>query len=218
MILVLLIAWAVKAYAVDQPLSRKMGQQMDVMTQIVDHMLIESPNFFVRRDDVRGMYIKEFGVILSFGASLVQDDFDVELKQWEKGRGFRVEHLEDGTTLIVPKDEDDNSDRSAWDESDGDSDPDDVRAWRDRRGRGQDRSYKRGKTEFVDLLLDYGDTMTTLESGQWIAIVGQLTGEYFDRRGFSRLVLKAKIDDLRSHAAGKITEEEMVKRIIVEEY
>jgi hypothetical protein len=89
LVAVLLIAWAVKAYAVDEPLSRKMGRQMDVMTQIVDHMLVESPNFFVRRDDVRGMYIQEFGVILSFGASLVQDDFDKEFKQWEKGGGFR---------------------------------------------------------------------------------------------------------------------------------
>jgi hypothetical protein len=192
---------------------------MDVMTQIVDHMLVESPNFFVRRDDVRGMYIQEFGVILSFGASLVQDDFDKEFKQWEKGGGFRVEHLPDGTTLIVPKDEDDDSTRWGSDEDD-DADPDDadVKGWRDRRGRGQDRSYKRGKTEFVDLLLDYGDTMTTLENGQWLAIVGQLSGEYFDRRGFSRLVLKAKIDDLRAHAGGKISEEEMVKRIVVEEY
>jgi len=208
-----------EAPAVDEPV-RKMARQMDVMTEIIDHMLVDSPNFFVRRDDVRAIYIAEFGAVFSFGATLVQDDFDFEFKQWEKGGGFRVEHLPDGTTLIVPRDDDDDdeSEHESGNDNDDDSDGGDSRNWRDRRERGQERFYKRGKTEFVDLLLDYGDTMTTLANGQWVAIVGQLNGEYFERRKFSRVVLKAKIDDLRAHAAGKLNEEETVKRIVVEEY
>jgi hypothetical protein len=64
------------------------------------------------------------------------------------------------------------------------------------------------------VILDYGDTLTSLESGKYLTIVGYLRdSDYFDEEGFSRLILKAKIDDIRAYGTGKISEDEMIKRI-----
>ncbi|MFN8180070.1 MAG: hypothetical protein U0167_19210 [bacterium] len=199
------------AWAVDPP-PGKMARQIDVMERILDQVLLDSPNFLVHgRPDARGLYVKEFGVIVSFDASLVEKDND---KNWnfDLGKGFKIVE-ENGKKVIIF-----DSDSTAADE-----DKDAKRAKKAAKPSGkestQERLYKRGKAEIVDTLLDYGDTMTTLESGKWVAIVAFLhDSRYFDERGMSRLILQAKIDDLRLYSADKLSEEEMVKRIVEQEY
>lgn len=195
--------------ATDPPANRKMERQLEVMEQIIDQVLIDSPNFLVRgRDNARGLFVKEFGMIFTFEASLVEKNRDF-LKHFDFG-GFRIEETEDGEKIIIVPDE-------------GDVDAAEIREraerLRDRQESRQENLYRRGKTEFVDLLLDYGDTMTTLEDRHWIAIVAYLSdSEYFAENRFSRLILKAKIGDLRSYASEGLTEEEMIKKIVEEEY
>ena len=100
-----------------------------------------------------------------------------------------------------------------------DEDEDSARSWEERRRSKHDRLYRRGKTELVDVLLDYGDTITTLKSNQRVAIVAKLIdSDYFEDRRISHLVLKAKIGDLRDYAAEKISEKEMITRIVEAEY
>lgn len=201
-----------EAFAVEPPASRKMTRQIDVMERIIDQVLIDSPNFLVSgRGNTRGLYIEDYGVVFTFSASLVHKG-----KSWnfDFSNGFKVMD-DDGRKIIVV-------------DPDEDIDPDDIDAALDddeddgslsRSDRRQERLYRRGKAELVDLFLDYGDTMTTLENGQWVAVVAFLRdSSYFTDQRISRLVLKAKIDDLRGFASEKISEKELVKRIVEEEY
>ena len=67
--------------------------------------------------------------------------------------------------------------------------------------------------------VDYGETMSSLDDGQWLLIAAHLKGaDYFKEMEISRLVLKAKMRDLREFAQGKISESTAASRVIVEEY
>jgi hypothetical protein len=79
--------------------------------------------------------------------------------------------------------------------------------------------YKNGKAEIIQALMDYGDTMRALRDDQTIAFAAFLHGsDYFTQNKISRLVLRAKVRDLREFAAGRITEQEMRSRIVEEEF
>ncbi|HMB71403.1 MAG TPA: hypothetical protein VKU85_18995 [bacterium] len=203
---------AAQAAAVEPPPTRKMTRQIEVMERIIDQVLLDSPNFLIRSTPVvRGTYLPETGVLFTFDASLVEHDWDgIEFKNWNFGKGFRVEER-DGKRVIIIDDEPDEDEIEREVE-------DSLEEWRTKRRERTERVYVRGKTEMVDVLLDYGDTVT-LDSNQWVVIMGFLTDEDFiDRNRFSRLILKAKAGDLEGYASGKISEEEMVKRIVEAEY
>jgi hypothetical protein len=91
--------------------------------------------------------------------------------------------------------------------------------WEKERQEKSRELYDAGRQELVQALLDYGETMTELKDGQWIVLAG-----FFDRNSFlrdskaTRLVLRAKIDDLRACAAGRLGEAAARERIVVEEY
>lgn len=201
-----------EAFAVEPPVSRKMSRQIDVMEKIVDQVLIDSPNFLVSgRGNTRGLYIENYGVVFTFSASLVHKGS----KNWnfDFGDGFKV--LTEGGKSVIVLPDDEEKDEVDPDEED----MEDEDRGLSRVDRQQERLYRRGKAEIIDLFLDYGDTMTTLEKGQWVTVVAFLKdSSYFTDQRISRLVLKAKIDDLRAYAAEKITDEELVKRIVEEEY
>lgn len=200
------------AFGVEPP-PGKMERQIEVMEKILDQVLIDSPNFLVSgRGNARGLWVPEFGIIMTFDAALLEKD-----KDWhfDFGKGFRIEKDEKGRQVII-LDEDGEvlteDIRGALEEKEKES-------RRSQPDSPQDRLYKRGKAEIVDTLLDYGDTISALPAGKWLAIVAFLKDtRYFDERGLSRLVLKAKIDDLRAYTGGKLNEQEMVKRIVEEEY
>ncbi len=203
---------AQKAFGVEPP-PGKMERQIEVMEKILDQVLIDSPNFLVSgRGNARGLWVPEFGIIMTFDAALLEKD-----KDWhfDFGEGFRIETDDKGRKVIIL----DKDGEVLTEEIEG---PEAEKKRESRRpgpDSPQDRLYKRGKAEIVDTLLDYGDTMSALPAGKWLAIVAFLKDtRYFDERGLSRLVLKAKIDDLRAYTANKLNEQEMVKRIVEEEY
>lgn len=199
------------AVAQDRTVPRKMMKQITVMEQIVDQVLIDSPNFLVPgRENTRGIYLPEFGVLLTFEASLVKKgDWD----DWEWKNGFKLEQNEKGEQVIIIPDEGDEGDEEP-DEDDGDRP-----SRRDRASSGERRLYERGKQEIEDVLLDYADTMSALEDTHWIAFAAFLKdSDYFIDQRLSRLVIKAKMQDLRDFSADKITEDEMRKRLVEEEY
>jgi hypothetical protein len=233
--LLLGLLFVTRVDADDRPVSRKMARQIDVMEKIIDQVLVDSPNFLVQgRENARGLYLEEFGVLFTFDASLVHggsENISNMLRKWDQG--FRIKEEEDGTrTIVIPDftwgDDDEDEDRDADVDEDEDAELDDedrsdperaLRSWREREYQRGERLYKRGKTEIVDVLLDYGDTMTSLPNGNWVAIVAFLRdNRYFERERISKLVLKAKIEDLRAFTSEKISEEEMFKRIVEQEY
>jgi hypothetical protein len=193
------------AMASDAPTSEKMAKQIGVMEKIINQVLVDSPNFFIQeRENCRGMYVKDSGLVFTFSASLVEKDWDLDkLLNWGD---IEVEKTDEGYTVKRNKGKKDGNPGEGEEESEI---PDEATV-----RKKQERTFLRGKTELVDVILDYGDTLTTLESGKWLTIVGYLRdSQYFDDEGFSRIVLKAKIDDIRAYGTGKISEDEMIKRI-----
>ena len=83
----------------------------------------------------------------------------------------------------------------------------------------QEALYDRGKKEVLEVLMEYGETLTGLGDDQWIAIVGFLKdSKYFTESKISRLVMKAKMRDLRAYSAGQLTEQAMIAKVVQEEY
>jgi hypothetical protein len=192
---------ATRAFASDAPTSEKMARQIGVMEKILNEVLVESPNFFIQeRENARGMYVKDLGLVFTFSVSLVDKDWDLDkILKWDK---VNVKKHDDGSYSVETEDDEEH-----------DEDDEEIPT-SDELLKKQERTYMRGKTELLDLILDYGDTLTTLDAGKWLVFVGFMRGsDYFEEKNFSRLVLKAKIDDLRAYGAEKISEEEMLKRI-----
>ncbi len=218
--LLLGLLWITQANAADSPVSRKTARQIGVMERIIDEVLVDSPNFLVHgRENARGLYIEELGVLVTFDASLVRggkSDYSRILGKW--GEGFRIETESDGSRVLIIQDPEDG-DEDIEELEDQDDAAEEVRSWRDRERSREERLYKRGKAEIVDVLLDYGDTLTTLSDDQWVAIVAFLRDNaLFEEKKISKLVLKAKLADLRAYASEEISEEEMIKRIVEQAY
>ena len=82
----------------------------------------------------------------------------------------------------------------------------------------QEKLYKRGKTEIVDVLLDHGDFLTNLKDDDWLEIVAFLhDAEYFEDNDLHRLVMRVKMKSLRDFADDKLSEENVIERIEVRE-
>ncbi len=204
--------WVSRAHACDPPSSEKMARQIGVMEKIVNQVLVDSPNFFIQeRENCRGMYFKDVGLVFTFSASLVEKDWDLDkILKWgdvtiekDDEGGYTVKSGKKGR----PTAKDDPEDEDLADITESDI------------LQKQERTYLRGKTELIDIILDYGDTLSTLDTGKSFVLCGFLRdSSYFTEKGFTRLVLKAKIDDLRLYAAEKISEEQMIRRIVETTY
>ncbi|MEZ4650325.1 MAG: hypothetical protein R3E97_16375 [Candidatus Eisenbacteria bacterium] len=187
------------AVAQDDVKARKMERQVGVLEKILDQVLIDSPNFLVPgRNNTRGIFLDEFGVLLTYEASLVdKDKFDWN---FDFDRKPQITKDEDGNQVIVIPKRDDSEERTP------------IR-------RGEARLYERGKVEIREMLLDYGDTMTGLSDNHWLAVAAYLKdSDYFIDERISRLVMKVKMKDLRAYTAGKIDEETVLSRFVEDEY
>lgn len=205
---------ASRALACDAPTSDKMKRQIGVMEKIVNEVLVESPNFFVQdRETCHGQYIKGTGLVFTFAASLVDKDMDFDFNfDWDN---ITIDKDDEGAVKIRPGKKDKAGDKSNVDGADGEEPPSDEEVTPQGRRRKEERTFLRGKAELVDIFLDYGDTLTTLAPGEAFVLVGFMTdSDYFEDQAFSRIVLRAKSEDLQSFGSGKLTEEQMIKRLV----
>ena len=194
-----------QVWADDPSASKKTMRQIGVMEKIIDQILIDSPNFLVSGgDNTRGLYIDQFGAVFGFEASLVSQWFDFgDIFSGLKDR-IDIDTNEDGDRIVTIKK--------------GKGDKEEIFIEKEE-GRTQEEIYNEGKEEMVQTMLDYGETMGSLRDGQWVVIAAFLKGaDYFKERQISRLILKAKIDDLRAYSAGKISESAAKSRVLIEEY
>lgn len=217
---VLLIGSAASdALAQDRSVSRKVQKQIGVMEQILDQVLIDSPNFLVPgRGNARGIYLEEFGVLLTFEASLVQRDWD----DWNWKNEFKIEKDEHGDRVIIIPDPDEHASNEDEDEEDyeHDEDDEDSDSHRDNRRRpNEERLYEGGKLEIEDMILDYGSTLATLDDASWIGVAAFLKdSDYFLDNRISRLVIRARMKDIRDYESGDLSEDEMRAKLVQEEY
>jgi hypothetical protein len=217
--LVLALVFTAKASAGpdDRP-SRKMERQISAFESMVDEALVDSPNFLVpSRDEARGLYMDGYGLIVTFQTSLTGSNWDFNFRNgnwWN-----RIWHDDDDNVIVINGDfdEDDLEDLEDLEHLDKE-DREAIKKWREKTIARQTKKYERGKTELVDVFLDHSELLTSLKDTDWLELQASLKGaEYFRKNDLRRLVLKAKMSDLRSYSDGKISEAEMIKRIQTKE-
>ena len=196
--------------------TKKLTRELAIMEKIIDQMLLDSGNFLVySQPETRGLYLEEFGVLFSFQASLLNrnqdgNNFDFNFNDYE---------VEDDGDKITIRKKDKTKEKDASDKDDEATESRLKRTWEKSQKTREARLYTQGKAEIIDILLDYGDSIESLRDGQWLAIAAYLKGSsYFLDNRISRLVLKARMGDIRAFSAGKISRESMLSKVVEEEY
>jgi hypothetical protein len=191
----------------------KESRQIRLFETIVDEMLVESPNWLVQgRDDTRGTYVEGHGAIFTFDASLVNGD-------WGWGRHDKWWDWwddDEDRVIIIGRDRwDDDDDEAKDDDGDRRDRRDD---WYDREMKRQERRYERGKSEIVEMIVDFGDVLTMLADTEYLEIEAFLErAEYFYEKDLDQLSMRVKMADVRAFADGKIDEKTLVQRIETKE-
>ncbi|MFH1143956.1 MAG: hypothetical protein V1774_05380 [Candidatus Eisenbacteria bacterium] len=91
--------------------------------------------------------------------------------------------------------------------------------WKEQRLERQREMFEKGRAELIEALVDYGDTMTRLRDDQWVTFVVFLAdSDFFREREVSRMVLKARMSDLRAYGQDRLSRDQMTARIIEEQY
>jgi hypothetical protein len=219
----------------------RMMRQIGVMEGIVDRLLLDSPNFLVSvGHNTRGIYLPEYGAIFTFEASLTHGKTALNSYLKNLGKRFEIQSDEDGNRIVISNSRKHSSeaDSSEGVESPAPPKPPSTGKLKEKKSSSEDTStifslggddeedpkvsaklYQAGKDELVQMLLDYGETMSQLKSGEWIVIAAFLDkNEFFTENNLTRLILRVKIDDLRDLSASKLTEDQTKSRIVIEEY
>lgn len=214
LVLALLFAGKVSAGPDDRS-SRKMERQISAFESMVDEALVDSPNFLVpSRDEARGLYMDGYGLIVTFQTSLVGNDWNFNNGNWWN----RIWHDDDDNVIVINGDLDDEDLEDLEDLHLDKEDREAVKKWREKTVARQAKKFERGKTELLDVFLDHSELLSTLKDTDWLELQGSLKGaEYFRKNDLHRLVLRAKMSDLRLYSDSKISEDEMKKRIQTKE-
>jgi hypothetical protein len=194
---------------------RKLDREMRVMERTIDEMLVESPNLLVSTGALSdGVYLEEFGAVFHFDASLVTRGWGG--LDWWGGHPIRIE--DDGDRIVIFKGRPDLEDEDRDAPPKKDADKKGKESGREALFSRSEKLYQRGKSEIVDVLVDYGDLLASLRDDQWIAIVADFSGsEYLAEKKISQCVAKARVGDLRAHADGSISRDALLKKVVVEE-
>lgn len=202
----------------------KVIRQIGVMEKIIDKVLVDSPNFLVQRgDNARGLYIDGFGVVFTFDASLVNEFYGLE-KLFSLEDRFEMKTDEDGNQVFVIKKgskEDLEAQKKDLEAKKEKAEKEIEKAKKGSGDKMKDRAklYADGKAELVQALLDYGETLTSLGDDNSIILAAFLKDDdYFKEQKISRLLLEAKMRDLRAFASGSISAETMKSRVSIEDY
>lgn len=200
---------------------RKLSRKISVFERILSDVLHDSPYWLISGSQpAHGIYLDGFGAMFCFEASLVSNQWSIGRNFISNLRDYRIDIDDDGIVIIGDKDDDyrvivDGDELDDMDEDEMEEYLADLKDSRKKRVKKETRRYERGKEELMEVLIDYGDNLPGMKDDDWIAIAAFLDGDnYFEDNDCEHLVIKAKYGDLK---AG-LGEEEMMKRIVVEEY
>ncbi len=200
-ILGLLGAMAASATA-SEPDTSRLERKVQVLETILDEVLVQSPNVVVNRPSgtTRGLVLEGYGAVFTLRASLTRH----LLVQLEAAEKRMVTGDKDFKFFFVSPDE----------EKAGSAGTD------AKRGAPEDDPAKRlvmFKTELTDAMLDYGPTLNELRDDDWLVVAAFLDGRSLLGGGDgTRLVLRAKMRDLRQYASGALSREAAAKKVTVE--
>jgi hypothetical protein len=198
----------------------KLKKQISVMEKIVDEMLVDSKNVLVHsHEPTRGIYLPEFGVLFTFEASMLTPDRGEWWKDFSKS--FKVE-TKDGKTIVHMNDDDDDSDAADLaDKAEKTAKDAKKKHELTRKELLKDRQerYENAKKELKGVLLDYGYTLTGLREDQVVAIAAYFDDDdIFGESENETVILRARMSDLRASEAGRLSNDQMLAKISVEEY
>ncbi len=217
----LVVTLGSQAFAEKPAGAKKLNREIGIMERTIDEVLIESANLLVSGGAMTdGIYVGDYGVVFTVDASPIPQG-------WRSSGWFgnHVEFEDDGDRIIVYKD------KHGWDDEDDDEGKDakkDAKArgkgdkkridWFAKRADHEKKMYERGKDELRDVLVDYGDMLSSLRDDQSIVLAVQLHGaEYLDDQKISQCVMTARVGDLRALTAGTITRDAMLAKVTIDE-
>jgi hypothetical protein len=202
-----LLGLAVVAASAAEATESRLDRKVRVMEKVIDEVLVQSPNILVSPGGTaRGLVLEEFGALFTIEGSLGGSGL-IHI------RGIRVPRAPappDGSrnVIIVPDvDHEEGDEGKSWEEM-------------EREAEERSKEMLAGlKTELIDTLIDYGATLGELGNDQWVAIAAFLDSREFLGSGDSgkRLILKARMKDLRQVAAGSLSRDAAISKIVVDE-
>jgi hypothetical protein len=132
------------------------------------------------------------------------DEDDDEDEYWDEDQGAEDEgDDESGRPRVIARD------RESWTK------------WQDERKARKLENLEAGREELIDVLVDYGDTMTRLADTEWVVIAAFFPERESSRdqdQDVSRLVIRARVSDLRAFGQERISRDAMLARVVKEEY
>jgi hypothetical protein len=222
------------ALAGDSP--TRIQRQIGVMDQLLDQVLVDSPNFLVSgKDAAEGFEVEDLGAIFTFRASVTGWGWNsghtsgvfnfwpfqsqkqkVYVLRGDKGDGAAKEIVVDGGRIVVKDGEvyiDEDGKTRKLSEKDGVNVLDEKELQQDRL-----KKYEAAKEELIKFLLDYGETLRTLPAGQSVRIVARMEDLGLpEGREVHSLTLRASIDDLRAYGDGHMSESAARAKIVIKE-
>ena len=206
----------------ENDIPRKLSRKINVMERIINDVLLDSPYWLISGRPAHGIYLDGFGALFCFEASLVNSSWSVGRNFISSLRDYRI-RISDRNHYIVLGDDDDEDieiyidgdDLDDMDKEEAEEYIADLKQSREKRKKKETRRYERGKEELIEVLIDYGDNLPGLKDNEWVAIAAFLSNDdFFEDNDCEHLVIKAKVSDLK---AG-LDEDELIKRIVIEEY
>lgn len=188
----------------------KLSRQIGIMERTIDKILVDSPNFLVTSGrNACGFYFDGLGVVFTFNTRLV-DEWSSFGDFFDPGSDVTVTRDKDGQRQIIIRRNHGKHSKIGHLLGFSGNDRDEVR--------DTIELYESGKEELVEALLDEGETLSAMPSGQYVILCARLDDNDLRReKKISRLMVKAKIDDLKAYADDKLSESEMKSRIVTEE-
>lgn len=211
----------------------KLERQIGVVVRTIDDMLVDSPNFLVAGKEVtEGFEVDDYGVIFTFKSSLTGPFWEENasgsfLGLWPMGKKRQIIMRKDdskgekeiilGDGKIIIRDGEvliEDGGKTKKLSEDGDWVKIDEKTYREK----QAQKYAAAKEELIKTLMEYGEVLKALPSGQSVRVIARFEDvEFPEGRDVNRLSLKASIDDLRAFGDGRLSESAMRAKIEIKE-
>lgn len=181
----------------------RLERKVQVLERVFDEVLQQSPNVVVMspRGVARGVVLEGYGAVFMLSASLPGRFL------WSPENLPRIAGSAEDHNLFMF--------RLEADGEQGASSPEEESA---KAAKKRAERLAALKTELTDAMLDYGPTLTELPDDSWLAVAAFLGGDRLLGAGEgTRLVLRARMRDLRQYTSGALSREAAAKRVMVEQ-
>lgn len=209
----------------DKPAGEKRrAREIGIMERTIDDVLVESHHVLVGgRSVTQGLYLDGIGAVFTFSMDVIPLHWGFDEFAWWDG-SHHIEVEDDGERVIIYKSGDDDDDDEVVVEKNKGKGKTETKTKskeqrREEAKKAAEEHFADGKAELVDVVLDYGAaTLGSLADTEWVVLAARFSGARASRdAGVKRLVIKAKMSDLRALDAGTITREVARTRVRIEE-